>query len=97
MGKPFYAGAGMVVILGTFGMMAFKKSKRSRRVLGVILVLMAMGVTIASCGGSGGSDPGSAVNQTVTLERNTQYYWRVSADGPNSHNVSAVSSFTTEP
>jgi hypothetical protein len=94
MGKPFYAGAGIAVILSTFGMMAFKKSKRSRRVLGVIIVLMVIGATIASCSSS---ETDTTANQTVTLERNTQYYWRVSADGPNSHNVSAVSSFITEP
>jgi hypothetical protein len=93
--KPLYAGAGMVVLLSTFGMIALGRSRRSRRLLGVIIVLMVMGATIASCSSS--SDTDTTANQTVTLERNTQYYWRVSADGPNSHNVSAVSSFTTEP
>ncbi len=53
------------------------------------------GVTLASCGGD--NDPGARTSQTVTLEAKTQYYWRVTADGPSSHNVNAVSSFTTEP
>jgi hypothetical protein len=37
----------------------------------------------------------SVVSETVRLERHTTYYWRVTADGPNSHNVSPVWSFTT--
>jgi hypothetical protein len=37
----------------------------------------------------------SVVSETVRLERHTKYHWRVTADGPNSHNVSPVWSFTT--
>ncbi len=93
--KPLYAGAGVVVLLGALGMMALGGSRRNRRLLGIVVILAIMGVTIASCGGD--NDPGSRASQTVTLQANTQYYWRVTADGPSSHNVSAVSSFTTEP
>ena len=94
--KPLYAGAGVVVLLGALGMMALGGSRRNRRLLGIVVILAIMGVTIASCG-SGDNNPGSRASQTVTLQANTQYYWRVTADGPSSHNVSAVSSFTTEP
>ena len=93
--KPLYAGAGMVVLFGALGMMALGGSRRSRRLLGVVIVLAMVGATIASCGGD--NDPGARASQTATLEANTRYYWRVTADGPSSHNVSAVSSFTTQP
>jgi hypothetical protein len=95
MERPFYAVAGMAVILSTLGMMALGGPRRSRRLLGIVVILAIVGVTIASC--SGGNDAGSTASQTVAFEANTQYYWRVTADGPSSHNVSAVSSFTTEP
>jgi hypothetical protein len=94
--QPLYAGAGMVVLLGTIAMMAMGGSRRSKRLLGVVIILAIVGATFVSCGG-GDNDPGSRASQTVTLEATTQYYWRVTADGPSFHNVSEVSSFTTEP
>ena len=35
------------------------------------------------------------MSETLSLERRMRYHWRVTADGTNSHNVSAVWSFTT--
>ncbi len=92
---PAYAGAGIVALLGTIGMLALGGARRDRRLLSIVVILAIVGVTIAACGGD--NSPGSRASQTVTLEPSTQYYWRVTADGPSSHNVSAVASFTTEP
>jgi hypothetical protein len=92
--KPLYAGVGLIAFLGALGMMILGKPKKSRKYLYIFLILIMIGVTISSCS-SGGDVPANAVGQTVILERNTQYYWRVTADGPGLHTVSAVSTFTT--
>lgn len=94
-GKPVYASVGLFIFLSATGMMVFGKRKKGRKSLCIFLVLIVAGATIASCGSSGGS--AGTASHTVTLERDTQYHWRVTADGPGLHSVSAVWSFSTEP
>jgi len=62
-------------------------------------LIAATGAVIFSCGGGGGGAPSTTASTAVTqtLDPSTTYYWRVTADGPNSHTVSDVSSFTTGP
>jgi hypothetical protein len=93
-GKPLYAGVGIFAFLSAIGMMVFGKPQKSRKYLCIFMILIMVGVTISSCSGSGGGSV-LTVNKTVTLERSTQYYWRVTADGPGLHTMSTVSSFTT--
>jgi len=93
-GKPLYAGFGMLTFAGIFGMMIVGKSKKRRNLLGIFMILTLVGLTISSCSGGYAGD---TVGQTVTLEPNTQYYWRVTADGPGVHSVSSVFGFKTQP
>lgn len=71
---------------------------------GALLALLLGDLVRPGCvDGRGDDDPrtwfgwGATARETVRLERHTTYHWRVIADGPASHNVSAVRSFTTGP
>jgi hypothetical protein len=93
-GKPIYAGFGLLAFAGILGMMVTRKSRRGRKWLGIFLILITVGMTIIAYGCS--SNNTDTMTATVTLEPNTQYYWRVTADGPGLHAVSAVSGFKTQ-
>ena len=98
--KTLFAGVGKVVCLGFVGLLGLGLLKRSRKIMGIFLLVLGTGVVISLCGVGGPapvttsstSSMSTAVQQT--LDSNTTYYWRVTADGPNSHTTS-VSSFTT--
>ena len=96
-GKTFFAGAGKFLFFGIFGMIAVGGPRRTRKYLGIFLLIAATGAVISSCGGDGGGTPSTTASTVVTqtLDPNTTFFWRVTADGPNSHTVSDVSSFTT--
>ena len=98
-GKTFFAGTGKFLFFGIFGMIAVGGPRRTRKYLGIFLLIAATGAVIFSCGGGGGGAPSTTASTAVTqtLDPSTTYYWRVTADGPNSHTVSDVSSFTTGP
>lgn len=95
--KTLFAGAGKFMLFGLIGSIAVGVPRRSRKFLGLILVIAMTGAALSACGDND-HDSSSNVSMTVpanTLEANTTYYWRVTADGPNSHTVSTVSSTST--
>ncbi len=87
-------GNGNFLFFGLFGVIAVGAPRRSRKYLCILLLIASSGLVISSCGG-GGSGSSNTVSTSTTLAPSTTYYWRVTADGPNSHAVSTVSSFTT--
>jgi hypothetical protein len=100
MSGTFFAGTGKYFLfIGIIGMISVGVSRRTRKFLGIFLMIAATGAVISSCGGGGGGagSPSSTVSTAITqtLDPNTTYYWKVTGDGPNSHLISAVSSFTT--
>lgn len=81
----------LLASLGGLGVAVVGSRRRSLQV--ALLALMAAGAVVTACGGS--SKPSRTASQALTLAANTTYSWRVQADGPNMHNVSAVQTFTT--
>lgn len=102
-GKALFAGAGKFMFFGLIGSVAVGVPRRSRKFLGLVLVIAMTGAAMSACSGVDHRISSSTVSTTVpsgTLQANTTYYWRVTADGPSSHAVSTVSStstFTTTP
>lgn len=101
--KPLFAGTGTIMFFGLIGSVAVGVPRRSRKFLGLVLLMAMTGAALSACGDDNDHDSSSQVSLTVpsnTLAANTTYYWRVTADGPNCHVVSSVSttsSFTTTP
>ncbi len=92
--KPVFAGTGNILYFGLVGLIGLGLPKRTRTFFGIFFVIIITGAVIYSCGGSN-SDPNSlSATVSTALDAKTTYYWRVTADGPNSH-VMNVSSFTT--
>jgi hypothetical protein len=101
--KTLFAGTGNILLFGLVGLLGLGLPKRKRKIMGIFLLVLATGVLINSCSSSNNSTPAAATPATSlsaavpqTLDANTTYYWRVTADGPNSH-ATSVSSFTTGP
>jgi hypothetical protein len=97
--KTLLAGAGKFMLFGLIGSIAVGVPRRSRKYLGLVLVIAMTGATISACGVDHRINT-TEVNAMVpagTLQANTTYYWRVTADGPNSHAVSDTSTFITTP
>jgi hypothetical protein len=96
--KTVFAGAGNILSFGIVGMLGLCLPKKNRKFIGIFFVILATGIVIYSCGGSDADTPAATTSLSAavpqTLDSNTTYYWRVTADGPNSHAVS-VSSFKT--
>lgn len=94
--KTVFAGASNILYLGFLGLIGIGLPKRTRKFLGTFVVILATGIVIYSCGSSR-ADNTSSLSAAVpqTLDSNTTYFLRVTADGPNSHSMS-VSSFKTE-
>ena len=91
--KTYLAGAGNLFCLGIVGLLGLGLPKKTRKFFVIFFVVLTTGIVIYSCGSStDGANLGTSVPQT--LNANTTYYLRVTADGPNSHAVS-VSSFKT--
>jgi len=86
--------------LGFFGLFGLGLSKRTRKFLVLFLVIAATGTIIYACSNSNDDTPTAeaALSAVVpqTLESNTTYYWRVTANGQNTH-VMSDSSFKTAP
>jgi len=98
--KTLFAQSGNYKFLffGLFGVIAVGASRRGKKFLGVLFLIAATSAFISSCDGgdgSSGSVSSDTLSASTTLEPATTYYWRVTADGPNSHVISSVSSFTT--
>ena len=99
--RTLFAGAGNILLFGFVGLLGLGLPKRKRKIMGIFLLVLATGVLINSCSSSNNSTPAATTPTTSlsaavpqTLDANTTYYWRVTADGPNSH-ATSVSSFTT--
>lgn len=104
--KPLFDGAGKFMFVGLIGAIAVGVPRRSRKFLGLFLMVVVAGaaLSLSACGDDDHSSSNSTTaSMTVakgTLDANTTYYWRVKADGPNCHavsEVSAVSTFKTTP
>ena len=97
--QPF-TGTANIMYLGFFGLFGLGLSKRTRKFLVLFLVIAATGTIIYACSNSNDDTPTveAALSAAVpqTLESNTTYYWRVTANGPNTHVISD-SSFKTAP
>ncbi|NVN92252.1 MAG: hypothetical protein HXX11_16845 [Desulfuromonadales bacterium] len=95
--KTQFAGAGKFMLFGLIGTIAVGVPRRSRKYLGLVLVIALTGTVLSSCSDSDSSAVGmeNVVIPSGTLSANTKYYWRVTADGPNSHAVSEVSEAST--
>jgi hypothetical protein len=96
-GNTLFADHGSVVYWGFLGLLGFwlPIPKKGRKLLGGFLLVVSISMIISACTHSNdgqGNNMSAAVSQT--LDTNTTYYWRVTADGPNSHTVS-VGNFTT--
>jgi len=98
----FFAGSSKYFLFfGIIGMFGVGVPRRTRKFLGIFLLITVTGAVISSCGGGGGGTSTGGTSSTVSaaipqsLDANTTYYWRVTGDGPNSHLISGVSSFTT--
>jgi hypothetical protein len=93
--KTLFARSGNYKFLffGLLGVIIVGAPRRSRKFLFVLFLVAAAGAVISSCGEGNGSS--NTLSATTNLDAATTYYWRVTADGPNSHAVSSVSSFTT--
>jgi hypothetical protein len=96
-GKIYYAGVNNFFAFSILVIIAFCLPRRLRKLLAISLLIVSTGVIISSCTGSSDRPSTESAIVTQTLDAGTTYYWRVTADGPNSHSVSAVSSFTTLP
>jgi hypothetical protein len=96
-----FAGAGKFMFFGLIGTIALGVPRRTRKYLGIVLLIATTGTVFSSCSSNHTAD--AATNPSITvpaakLTASTKYYWRVTADGPNSHamsEVSEVSTFTT--
>jgi hypothetical protein len=97
-----FAGAGKFMLFGVIGTIALGVPRRTRKYLGVVLLIITTGAVFSSCSNSNHTAD-AATNPSISvpaakLIASTKYYWRVTADGPNSHatsEVSEVSTFTT--
>lgn len=87
---PLYAGIGIVAFLGTVGMMFFGNFRKGGKLVCIVMMFVIVGTTLSAC-------RKDMESRTVTLEPNTKYYWRVTADGPGMHIISGIASFTTKP
>ena len=95
--RTMFAGSGNILCLGFVGLIGLGLPRRTRRIMGIFLLVLVTGVVFSSCGGGSGqtaSTNSQSTQVSQSLDANTTYYWRVTADGPNSHAMS-VSSFTT--
>jgi len=91
--NTFLAGTGKFLCFGIFGMIAVGVPRRTRKLMGVFLLIAFAGAIISSCGGS--NAPSTTVSKSVDVAANTTYSWRVTADGPTSHDVTPTYTFTT--
>jgi len=87
---------GGIMILG----ITFAGGTRSRRQTLMLLVVIALGSLLVSCGGDGGNDGGDNNVETYTvsgLSAGTTYYWAVVAkDDKGGETASAVWSYSTQ-
>lgn len=95
--KTLLAGAGKYVLLGFIGTIAVGVPRRSRKYLGFVLVIALTGTALSSCSNDATTSvkTTSATVPAAILTANTKYYWRVTADGPNSHAISEVNETST--
>jgi hypothetical protein len=97
--KTLFAGTGNILCLGIVGLLGLGLPKKTRKFIGIFLMILATGIVIYSCGilDDTTADTSSlSASVPQTLNSNTTYYVRVTADGANSHTMT-VSSFTTAP
>jgi len=99
--KTLFAGAGNILFFEFAGLLGLGLPRRKRKIMMIALLVLATGAVISSCGSSSSPSAAPATSTTSlsapvsqSLDANTNYYWRVTADGPNSHTMS-VGSFTT--
>lgn len=95
--KPLFAGAGKFMLFGLIGSIAVVVPRRGRKYLGLVLVIAMAGAALSACGDNdhSSSDEVSLTVPAGSLQANTTYFWRVTANGPNSHAVSTVSATST--
>jgi hypothetical protein len=89
----FLDGTGRLLCFGIFGMIAAAVPRRSRKRTVVILLIAVTGAIISFSGGS--SAASTTLSRSLDVAANTTYSWRVTADGPASHDVTPVYTFTT--
>jgi len=89
-------------LFGFCGAVALAGSRGARRYLAVILLVVMSGAALVSCGGNDGNPvyftSMATGRQSVVLEPNTTYWWRVTdTDRNGGSTISATYSFTTKP
>jgi hypothetical protein len=93
------AGAGKFMLFGFIGTIALGVPRRTRKYLGIVILIVTTGTVFSSCSDSN-HNADAATNPSITvpaakLTASTKYYWRVTADGPNSHAMSEVNEVST--
>ena len=91
--KILLAGSGKFLCFGLLGVIAVGVPRRTRKFMGVVLLVALTGAVVSACSDS--SNSSTPTSKTVTLAAGTTYSWRVTADGPTTHNVSPTYTFTT--
>ena len=89
------AGSGKFLCVGMLGLIAVGVPRRTRKFMGVVLLVAMMGAVVTACSDNSNSSTSTSTSREVTLTADTTYSWRVTADGPTSHNVSPTYTFKT--
>jgi len=90
--KVQLAGGAKFLCFGMLGMIAVGVPSRGRKFIGLILLVALTGAVVSACGDDGST---TSTSREVTLAADTTYSWRVTADGPTTHNISPTYTFTT--
>jgi hypothetical protein len=76
--KTVFAGAGNILLFGFVGLLGLGLPKRTRKIMGIFLLVLATGLVISSCGSSQDNTPAATTSLSAavpqTLDSNTTYY-----------------------